>query len=186
MGITNLDELHVDALKVAGVTVDENTLALDGLTASAAEMNRLDGIPAVAGIVLEQELLFTQTTGDGVYTGTMSLPANSRIIDIGCDAQVLWNASVSASLIVGDGVDPDGFFVATDLTAADLLAGEINNLEHQGGKGGLYIAAEQRNLFQAAARDIIAEVTQVGTGANGRLRVYVAYVVVSAQAAVKA
>lgn len=32
-----------DAVKVAGVVLDENTLALAGLTASAAELNKLDG-----------------------------------------------------------------------------------------------------------------------------------------------
>lgn len=135
--------------------------------------------------VLLQSVLFTQTTGDGVYTGTMALPAGARILDIGCDAQALWNAGTSASLIVGDGVDPDGFFTATDLNATDLLAGEINNLEHPGGKAGAYIAAEQRNLFQATARSIIAEVTQVGTGTLGRTRVYVAYAVATVAAAVK-
>lgn len=143
-------------------------------------------VGAKGAVVLHQELLFTQTAGDGIYTGTMSLPANSRITDIGCDAQVLWNAGTSASLIVGDGVDPDGFFTATDLNATDLLAGEINSLEHPGGKAGAYIVSEQRKLFQAAARDIIAVVTQVGAGANGRLRVYVAYVpVVNVVSAVK-
>lgn len=47
MGVTNLDTLHVaDELKVAGVTVDADTLAMDGLTATADEVNQLDGAPA--------------------------------------------------------------------------------------------------------------------------------------------
>lgn len=180
-----IDALEVAALTVGGQVVDESSLALAGLTASAAELNRLDGIPAGAGIVLEQAALFTQTTGDGVYTATLPLPANSRIVDIGIEGVALWNTSGAASLVAGDDVDPDGFFLATDLKATDLLAGEVNNLEHPGGKAGAYIGAEQRNLFQAAARNIIGVVTAVGTGTTGRTRMYVQYVVEAAIAAVK-
>jgi hypothetical protein len=140
---------------------------------------------APAGGLRLATITFTQTSGNGVYTGAVSLPAGSRIIDIGCDAQVLWDASTSASLIVGDAVDPDGFFTATDLKATDLLAGEINDLEHQGGKGGAYIASEQRQLYQATARSVIAEVTQVGTGTAGRTRVYVVFGTATETAAAK-
>lgn len=158
---------------------------LGGLAVSAAEANKLGGIPATAYLAVIESIKFTQTAGDGVYTGTISLPAGARIIDIGCDAEVLWNAGTSASLKVGDATDDDGFFVATDLNATDLLAGEINNLEHPGGKAGVFIAAEQRKLYQAAARSVIAVVTQVGNGAAGRLRVYVVYAVATAVAVVK-
>lgn len=140
---------------------------------------------AAPRVTMTDSILFTQTTGDGTYTGTIALPAGSRIIDIGCDGQVLWNAGTSASLIVGDGADPDGFFVATNLNATDLLAGEINNLEHPGGKAGVYIALEQRLLYSAAARDIIAVVTQVGAGTAGRTRVYVTYAVAAVTNATK-
>lgn len=135
---------------------------------------------------LTQEVTFTETSGGGTYTGTMALPAGARIIDIGCDGQALWNSAGACALIVGDGADPDGFFISTDLKAIDLLAGEINNLEHPGGKAGVYIAAEQRNLYSASARNIIAVVTQAsGTGTAGRTRVYVTYSVPTAVAAVK-
>lgn len=158
---------------------------LTGITPTAAELNKVDGIPATAYLTVTEEVTFTQTSGNGTYTGTIALPAGSRIIDIGVDGQVLWNASVSASLIVGDGVDPDGFFTATDLVATDLLAGEINNLEHPGGKAGAYIAAEQRVLYQATARSVIGVLTQVGTGTAGRTRMYVTYATPTAVAATK-
>lgn len=38
------------SLKVAGVTVDADTLAMDGLTATAAELNLLDAAPATVGL----------------------------------------------------------------------------------------------------------------------------------------
>jgi hypothetical protein len=143
------------------------------------------GATGLAGGVKHAEVLFTEN-GAGTYTGTIALPANNRIIDIGVDGQALWTAATSASMIVGDAADPDGFFAATDLKATDLLAGEINNLEHPGGKAGVYIASEQRNLFSAAARNVIGVVTSVGAGTAGRTRLYVVYAVVSATAATKA
>lgn len=130
------------------------------------------------------EVLFTET-GAGTYTGTISLPAGSRIIDIGVDGTALWGAATSASLIVGDAGDDNGFFAATDLKATDLLAGEINNLEHPGGLAGAYITAEQRKLYQATARSIIGVATSVGAGTAGRTRMYVVYATSTAGAAVK-
>lgn len=154
---------------------------------SAAELDKLNGISAAGYLLQAQELTFTETSGAGTYTGTMALPAGSRIIDIGCDGQALWNSAGACALIVGDDADPDGFFTSTDLKATDLLAGEINNLEHPGGKAGVYIASEQRNLYSATARNIVAVVTQAsGTGTAGRTRVYVVYAVATATAATKA
>ena len=154
---------------------------------SAAELEKLNGISAAGYLLQVQELTFVETSGAGTYTGTMVLPAGHRIIDIGCDGQALWNSAGACALIVGDAADPDGFFTSTDLKATDLLAGEINNLEHPGGKAGVYIAAEQRNLYSATARSIIAVVTQAsGTGTAGRTRVYVVYAVSTATAATKA
>ena len=154
---------------------------------SAAELEKLNGISAAGYLLQAQEVTFVETSGAGTYTGTMALPAGNRIIDIGCDGQALWNSAGACALIVGDDADPDGFFTSTDLKATDLLAGEINNLEHPGGKAGVYIASEQRNLFSATARNIVAVVTQAsGTGTAGRTRVYVVYAVATATAATKA
>lgn len=157
-----------------------------GMAIGGVEVDSFDANGPV-GVVRHKEVTITETSGAGTYTGTIALPAGSRIIDIGCDGQALWNSAGACALIVGDGVDPDGFFTSTDLKATDLLAGEINNLEHPGGKAGAYIASEQRNLYSASARSVIAVVTQAsGTGTAGRTRVYVDYAVVSATAATKA
>ncbi len=178
-------ELRLAGTPLTATAAELNAVAGSGV--SAAEMARLDGIPAAAGLVLMQSVSFTETSGAGTYTGTMALPAGSRIIDIGCDGIALWNSAGACALEVGDGTDPDGFFTSTDLKATDLLAGEINNLEHPGGKAGAYIASEQRNLYSASARNVVAVVTQAsGTGTLGRTRVYVVYVVATATAATKA
>lgn len=189
--ITDLRNINIKrgmAIDDIAITADANELnILDGVTATAAQLNRAANIPAAGALLVTQEVTFTETSGAGTYTGTMSLPAGSRIVDIGCDGQALWNSAGACALIVGDGADPDGFFTSTDLKATDLLAGEINNLEHPGGKAGVYIASEQRNLYSAAARDIIAVVTQAsGTGTLGRTRVYVVYSAATPVAATKA
>lgn len=151
---------------------------------SASELDKLNAIPSAGYLVQAQEATLTEN-GAGTYTATMSLPAGARIIDLGVDGIALWTAATSASLIMGDGADPDGFFTTTDLKATDLLAGEINNIEHPGGKAGAYIASEQRVLYSATARDVIAVATSVGAGTAGRTRVYVVYAVATASAAVK-
>ena len=173
------------SLKVDGVTVDKDTLAMTSLTATAAELNKSDGIAATAYQTVLAEVLFTEA-GAGTYTGTIALPAKSRIIDVGVDGIAVWDSGNSASIIVGDGSDPDGFFTETNLKATDLLEGEINNIEHPGEKAGAYIASEQRVLYSTAARNIIGVATSVGAGTAGRTRLYVVYATPTAGAATKA
>lgn len=137
--------------------------------------------------VMMQEVLFTETAGAGTYTGSIVLPAGNRIIDIGLDGIALWNASGTVTAEVGDEDDPDGFFTSTNLKATDLLAGEINNLEHPGGKAGAYIASEQRVLYSTTERTVTCVITAAGTGGStGRTRLYVVYCVPTVVAATKA
>jgi hypothetical protein len=141
----------------------------------AGALRQGPGAGVLAGqLVSLQEVLFTES-GAGTYTGTIPLPAGSRIIDIGVHGIALWTAATSASLVVGDGASANGFFLATNLKATDLLVDEINNLEHPGGLAGAYIAAEQRKLYQATARNVIGVITSVGAGVAGRTRLYVVY-----------
>jgi hypothetical protein len=166
--------LTIDNVLLTATATELNELASAGI--SAAELSKINGIAAGAGLVVTQEVTFTETSGAGTYTGTMALPAGSRIIDIGVDGIALWNSAGACAIVVGDAVTADGFFTSTDLKAVDLLAGEINNIEHPGGKAGAYLASEARVLYQATARSVIAVVTQAsGTGTLGRTRVYVTY-----------
>lgn len=147
MGVTNLDALHAKSV-------------------------RQGSNDANAGMAVLSEALFTEN-GAGTYTATIPLPAGARILDIGVHGVALWDAATSAAMEVGDGADPDGFFLSTDLKATDLLAGEINNIEHPGGKAGAYIASEQRKLQQDTARNVIGVATSEGAGTAGRTRLYV-------------
>ncbi len=155
-----------------------------GVAVNGVEVAHFGAAGEVGG-VKHAEVLFTET-GVGTYTGTIELPAGSRIIDIGVDGIALWNSAGACAMVVGDVSSANGFFTSTDLKATDLLAGEINNLEHPGGKAGTYIASEQRVLYSASARNVIGVVTVAsGSGTTGRTRLYVVYAVVDIEAAVK-
>ena len=156
------------------------------LGATAAELNKSDGIVATAYQVVVEELTFTQTTGSGTYTGTIAMPAGSQILDVAVHGIALWDGDTTSSLVVGDGGTANGFFTATDLKATDLLAGEVNNFEHPGGKAGVFIGSEQRVLYDSGARSVIGVLTQVGTGTTGRTRLVVTYANPTAVAATKA
>ncbi len=131
------------------------------------------------------ERSITETTGAGVYTASVSLPAGATITDIIINGVALWDATTSATLKVGDAADDDGFFTAVNLKATDLLAGESISLEAPGGKQGAYVvpgaaddAFQVSKRYNAASRVISAVVTTVGAaGSAGRTRMMVAYAV---------
>lgn len=133
--------------------------------------------------VVAVERTFTETTGAGVYTGTVSVPAGATIIDIIVNGVVPWTATTSATLKVGDAADDDGFFTAVDLKATDLLAGESLSLTAPGGQHGAYVvpgatddAYQISARYAAAARVIKGIVTTVGAaGTAGRTRMTVIY-----------
>lgn len=140
----------------------------------------VDLLAGITGNVVQaQEATFTETTGAGVYTASLAIPAGATLIDIIINGVALWTATSSATLIVGDGTDPDGFYTGVNLKATDLLAGESLSFALAGGKAGAYIANSQVSpRYSAAARNIIGEITTVGAAGNaGRTRMTVLYAV---------
>jgi hypothetical protein len=131
---------------------------------------------AIARIV-SKELTFTETTGAGTYTGSVVKPAGATLLDIIVNGVALWDTATSATMIVGDGTDPDGYYTGINLKATDLLAGESLSFALAGGKAGAYIANSQVSpRYTAAAQTITASVTTVGaSGSAGRTRVVVIY-----------
>lgn len=160
------------ALKIAGTQV----------TATAAQLNSTK--------IESQSVLFTEA-GEGTYTGTIALPAGAVVVDVIVHAIALWAAATSAALIVGDAVDPNGFFDAVDLKATDLLAGESISFAQTGGKEGADLddpaaGAHVRRRYLATARNVTGVVTSVGAGTTGRTLMTVVYTVPVPAAAVKA
>lgn len=122
-----------------------------------------------------KEMTFTEV-GAGVYTQSVTVPAGSWLVDIQVIAVALWDAASSASLQVGDAVDPDGYFTAVDLKATDLTADQGVSFALQGGVGGAYmVSTHTTNVFDSTDRVVTASVTSVGAGTAGRTRVLVIY-----------
>ena len=132
-----------------------------------------------ADVVKAQEITFVEE-GAGVYTGSVTLPAGSTLVNVIVHAVALWDAVTSAALIVGDAADPNGFFDAVDLKATDLLAGEAIDFAHTGGVQGADVdapaaAVAVRRRYLVGARVVTGEVTSVGAGTAGRTRITVLY-----------
>ncbi len=123
------------------------------------------------------ERTFTETAGAGTYTASVALPAGATLLDIIVNGVALWNNAGAATMIVGDGTDPDGYYTAVNLKATDLLAGESLSFALAGGKAGAYIANSQVSpRYAAAARSIIGVITTASTGGStGRTRMTVIY-----------
>jgi hypothetical protein len=147
----------------------------------------IGSVPVAGYPATVKEVTFTQTSGNGTYTGSVAVPAGATILDIKARSTALWTGT-SATMDVGDATDPDGWFAAINLVATDLLVGEEVNFVQTGGKEGAYLntAAGLRSAaYSASARVISGIVTQVGTGTAGRTRLMVVYVLPTASAATK-
>ena len=169
MGTTNVNTLAADRLTLGGTAVTATAADLNKLhavTASAAELSKLASIGGTP--IVAKRVNFAETTGAGTYTGTVALPANAVLLDIIVHATSLWTATTSATLVVGDGGDADGFYTGIDLKATDLLAGESLSFAQAGGKEGAYIANSQVSKRRDPSdRTISAVVTTVGAAGNG-------------------
>lgn len=116
--------------------------------------------------------------GAGTYSGSVNVPAGATIIDIIVHAAVLWAAGTSATMIVGDAADDDGYYTGVNLKATDLLANESISFARNGGKQGAYNSGTDThwlNRYSSTARVITGKITSVGAGTNGRTRMTVVY-----------
>ena len=140
-----------------------------------------------SSVVRCAEVTFT-ATGAGTYTGSVSVPAGSTLLDIQVQSPALWDSAVSALMNVGDTGDADGFYAAIDLKATDLLVDEVIRFGSTGGKEGAYIvtATGELNSYSATARTITGVIVATGAGSAGRTRMLVLYVTPTSNAATKA
>lgn len=121
----------------------------------------------------------TETTGAGVYTANVSVPAGAYLKEVAVQQDAQWTATTSATGIVGDVADDNGIFDALDMKAMAVgatvsAAGGTNTA---GGKAGADIAATAWNRRSlTTARVITLKITTVGAAGNaGRSRLLVSY-----------
>ena len=142
----------------------------------------LDNAPHTGVRILQKRIV---ENGAGTYNADFVIPANAVILDVFVHAEALWTAATSAALtagdyasaagVIGSVIDADGFIVATNLKATDLLAGEaidINGLSSQGGLGGAYVTVGTNTHVTKRAstseRQVRFQVVSVGAGTAGR------------------
>ncbi len=142
------------------------------------------GVVAGPGAILQQEFTFTEAGAAGTYTGTITIPANSWLLDIKIYNLIYWTAGTSALMDVGDADDPDGWFTQINLKATDIVDhsggnAEVIDFNNGGGKvGAYYVAAtgERDMMFATTARVVTGLITTTGTTATaGRTRMLVIY-----------
>ena len=178
-------QLRIDTLDI---TNGGFKLGATAVTATAAELNKCDGIPATAYQTMMEMRSFTETAGAGTYTATVTVPANSLIIDVVWKNTALWTATTSATLVCGDADDADGYFKDIDLKSAPLAATagvptSISSLLEDTGSN----TYKGMQKFSTAAQVISAVVTTEGvTGNTGRSYLFVTYATPTATAATKA
>ena len=126
-----------------------------------------------------EEIAFAEVGGAHTYTGTISVPIGSTVINVVVRNTALWTNGTSASLVVGDHDDANGYIEATDLKAAPLAdtngAGAgLSTLLSLGASAGAYKGGAGK--YCAARKTITATVT-TGAGAQttGRTIVSVFY-----------
>ncbi len=133
-------------------------------------------------LVKTRTCLISETAAGTTFTAGLIIPAGSILLDVFLIPVSLWTADTSASAIIGDTADPDGFSTAINLKATDLVLGErfraSQNWQWAGTNGAYLVSATGRfgaasgngvSGYYAAQDTITATVTRVGTsGAAGR------------------
>jgi hypothetical protein len=127
------------------------------------------------------ERTFTETTGAGVYTATVGIPAGATVLDVIWRNTAVWTASTSASMTCGDDDNATGYYSATNVKstpAADTngAGAGLSTRLSLGASAGAYKGGAGK--YCAAAKTITATVTTVGASGNaGRSRLLVEYAV---------
>lgn len=140
------------------------------------------GVVGQPGRILFEEVTYTEAGAAGTYTGSVTVPGNSWLLDIKVYNTVYWAAGTSALMDIGDVADADGWFTQINLKATDIVAGtdaEVIDFNNPGGQEGAYLVTatgERALMYAATARVITGLVTTVGTTSTaGRTRMVVIY-----------
>jgi hypothetical protein len=176
------DRFNGAARKVVN-TDEAQTLTNKTLTAPTISAPVVTGNPT--GIVKVAGGVITELTGDGAYSISVTLPAGAVIIDILVTGVALWTAGTSATLIVGDSVDDDGFITACDVKSAPAVGSTFSLFSEaaMGTVDGAYLNTDSIvgptstnfGLYYADGSTIKAKVTKSGSGTAGRTAFHVVY-----------
>lgn len=167
-------------LEVAGVTVDSSTLAMNGLTASAAELNLLDGAADVAANGLGFLRVARATFNPSATAGERTIAAHGLGVTIPDDAIIVGGfvevntTFTSATDAATVAINVEG---ANDIVSAIAIS-DVSNPWDAGRKAIVPKAntPESTSVKLSAAREITATVAVEALTA-GKATVFLYYVV---------
>jgi hypothetical protein len=136
----------------------------------------------VKSFVTAETVTFTETSGSGVYTGSITVPAGSFLLEVLVHGVAVWNNAGTVAMDVGDVALANGIFIITSLkSGGDLVAGETLGAagvaSSAGGEvGGDLTANTWLRRYLATERVISGVITTSSTGGStGRTRMTVVY-----------
>lgn len=138
-----------------------NEIYVDGLTDQFVVGTGVGGGVAGAPPTLQainpvQTLMaaFVEDPTTLTHTATFPIPVGAVLLDIGFLSTVLWTGGGTVVLTIGDAAAANGWFLATNLKATDLLLGErlqAANGNNWGGLNGAYLVAATGRFGQQVA-----------------------------------
>lgn len=169
--VANLDQAQ---------TLTNKTLTAPTISAPVVTGNPTGTIKVAGGVI-------TELTGDGAYSISVTIPAGAVVIDFIITAEALWDSATSATLIVGDTADPDGFFTAVNAKTTpavgtslrpDTVPGGTGDGAYLGDTNGEFVGPATANFgrYYKAGSIITATITKSGAGTAGRTWFHVVYV----------
>lgn len=132
--------------------------------------------------VRSKTITFTETGGALTYTGSVTIPGGSILLDVIVHGVALWDNAGAVTMKVGDVADDDGIFTGIDLKATDLLAAEGISASgvagSAGGKAGADLANSQWNRRYLATERVVSGIiiTASTGGSAGRTRMVVVWI----------
>jgi len=131
------NEVYIDGLTdqfMAGTGVG------GGVAGAAPTLQALNPVQTLMAAFVEDAVTLT-------HTATFPIPIGAVLLDIGFLSTVLWTGGGTVVLTIGDAAAANGWFLATNLKATDLLVGERLTAASAGNWGGLngaYLTAAGR------------------------------------------
>ncbi len=152
---------------------------------------------AQTGVIHTAGGTITEATADGGYSISVPIPAGAVVHDIIITGKAVWDSVTSATLIVGDTTDDDGFFTAVNAKTTpavgtslrpDTLPGGTGDGAYLGDTNGEFVGPITANFgrFYETGSIITAKITKAGAGTLGRTHFCVVYSVPKAIAQVVA
>jgi hypothetical protein len=131
-----------------------NELYVDGLTDQLVVGSGISGVTSqIASPVQTLMAAFVEDAVTLTHTATFPIPIGAILLDVGFLSTVLWTGGGTVVLTIGDAAAANGWFLATNLKATDLLVGErlqAASSNNWGGLNGVNLTAAGRFGLAAA------------------------------------